>query len=123
MRVLFLMSTGEADGAETATITALHHLPGDIEARAALLSPGPIVREFDELGIPVTTIPPFGKGPWDRLGLSRAIDRIVRDTAPSVVYATGNKAAVFGLAPSRRRRIPLVWQKPDTRYDGRGARM
>jgi glycosyltransferase involved in cell wall biosynthesis len=40
---------------------------------------------------------------------------------PHLIHATGNKAALASLIPSKARRVPLIWHKVDFWYDLQGA--
>lgn len=122
-RILFLLSVGSPSGAELATVTALRHVPADVATGAVLLTDGALVEELARLGVPAQALPPSGRSPRDRVRLALAVDRAVARLSPDLIHATGNKAAIFAVPASMRRRVPLVWQKSDLRYDGRGARL
>ncbi len=121
--MLFVLSRGQLGGAERSTIAALRHRPADIEARAVLLSPGADERELQAIGVPTLAFPEFPATVRGRARVVRLLDRELAAFSPDLIHATGNKAALASVLPSNARRIPLVWSKCDSWYDGRGAAM
>lgn len=123
MRVLFALSVGDVSGCELATVTTLRDRPADVECSAILLSPGPLAEELDRIGVENSSLASRSTSPLGRIKLAAALDTAVAALRPDIVYASGNKAAMLAVPSSRLRRIPLVWQKCDSRYDRRGARL
>jgi glycosyltransferase involved in cell wall biosynthesis len=123
MRILFVLSSGEPGGAELAMVSALSHLPVEMEGRVVLLSPGPIQDELAALGMPASVGPSVRRSLVGRGRLARMVDRELGAFRPHLIHAVGNKAALVSLLPARRRGLPLAWQKVDFSYDGRRARL
>ena len=119
--MLFVLSRGELGGAERSAIAALRYKPTDIDVNVLLLSPGEDEEALRALGIPARSLPQLPASLPGRGRLVAAIDRELTRHRPAVVYAIGNKAAMAGVLPAARRRMPMVWNKCDSWYDGRGA--
>ena len=119
--MLFVLSRGEFGGAERSTIAALRRRPDDIDAAVLLLSPGRDEHDLRSMGLRIVTLPSLPATSRGRARLIRLLDRNVAALAPDLIYATGNKAALASVFPAARRRIPLVWNKCDSWYDGHGA--
>jgi glycosyltransferase involved in cell wall biosynthesis len=123
MRILFALSSGDAGGAELALVTHLRHLPSDVRATGLLLSPGPIARALDGLGVPAAVASLRGRPSLRQAaGFERTLARELRRVGPDLVLAVGVKSALLCAPVARALRVPLVWQKVDLSYDERLSR-
>ena len=119
MRVLSVQSYGGLGGAELAGATFLDHRPASVEAGALLVSEGPLRGILSGLGLPVW----HGRGFQGRptaiklAGFTRALQPLLRQWRPDVVWATGQKAALLCLPACRTAGVPLVWHKVDFSWD------
>src|SRR5262249_53716384 len=107
--------------AERSTIAALRYKPNELEARAILLSPGADELTLRSIGIPTLAFPELPRTVRGRGRLIRMFDHQLEAAPIDLIHATGNKAALTSVVPAAARRIPLVWHKCDSWYDGRGA--
>ena len=118
-RILLVIGTGEAGGAELATLTLMGHVPEDIELHVLSLTPGPVADRLRALGFPVATAsldgrPTVSQGARFHRSLARMLERV----EPAVVYAVGIKAAALCAPAARAARVPIVWHKVDFAHDG-----
>lgn len=119
--MLFVLSRGELGGAERSAIAALRYKPTDVDVSVLLLSPGEDEEGLRALGISARSLPPLPSNLSGRGRVVAAVDRELTRCRPAMVYAIGNKAALASILPAARRRTPMVWNKCDSWYDGRGA--
>jgi glycosyltransferase involved in cell wall biosynthesis len=121
---LVVSSYGGLGGAELALETFIAHRPGDVDVHALLVSGGPLEGRLRAHGVPVTVARGFDgrPGPARIARFTRAGGAALREWAPDVVWAVGQKAALLMSAPARLRRTPLVWHKVDFSWDRTLAR-
>src|SRR5688572_1046542 len=117
-RILLVIGTGEAGGAELATLTLMGHVPEDVELHVLSLTPGPVADRLRVLGFPVATASLGGRPSVRRAArFHRHLARLLERVEPAVVYAVGIKAAALCAPAARAARIPIVWHKVDFAHD------
>ena len=121
IRMLSVLSRGEFGGAERSTVAALRNTPDDMRVHCILLSPGSDEIALRDAGLTTVAFPEHPPTLAARTRLVKLLDHQLTAFSPDLIYATGNKAAMTSVVPATLRRIPLVWNKCDSWYDGRGA--
>lgn len=113
MRVLVAQGAAERGGAERILLTLAQQLRHhDIETVIAFAAEGPFVREVEEAGVTVETLPPWPRF-RDWRGAGPAIDaltEVIRTAQSDVVLSNGERAAGYGGWAAHRAGVPhLVW--------------
>jgi glycosyltransferase involved in cell wall biosynthesis len=119
MRVLALSSYGGTGGSELTFAAFLEHRPQHVEARALLVSDGPLTEVLAGIGIETAAGTGYeGRPTAAALGrFARSLGGLLDRDRPDVVWAMGQKGALLAAAACRAKGVPLVWHKVDFSWD------
>lgn len=119
MKVLAVSSYGRLGGAELALGTFLTNRPPEVEAAALVIGTGELPQMLGAIGIPCWQAESCEGRPTAAqfATFARALDRLLDQQRPDVVWAVGLKAAIMSAASCRRSGVPIVWQKVDFTLD------
>lgn len=119
MRVLAVSSYGFLGGGELSMAEFIVNRPAGVEMAALLVEDGPLRAHLCERGVPTWVAAGYrGRpSPARAARFTRSLHRLLDETAPDVVWATGLKAAWMAVAACRLARVPIVWHKIDFSLD------
>ena len=118
---VLMVSRSGAVGSPEVRLIELLNATERLRVEAVLLEDGPLVRELESRGVPVSVIP---AGPRSR-GRARAAARLVgkiRASRPEVVLAYGAGAAAFALPAARLAATRAVWMEHQCSLETSSAR-
>jgi glycosyltransferase involved in cell wall biosynthesis len=119
VRILAVSSYGVLGGGELSLAEFLAHRPDDVEVSALLIEDGPLREYLHERGVPSRVGVGYAGRPSRQqlVRYTRSLSRLLEQTAPHVVWATGLKAAFMSAPACRLAGVPLVWHKIDFSLD------
>jgi hypothetical protein len=119
MKVLAVSSYGFLGGGELSMAEFIANRPAEVEVLALLLEDGPLRAHLAQRAVP-TWVAAGCKGrpsPAQAARFARSLGRLLRETEPDVVWATGLNAACLAAPACRLARVPVVWHKIDFSLD------
>lgn len=114
MRVLQVITSGEAGGAQSHVLALCRAIAGDVSLSAAIGNEGDrseLGDELRKLAIPVHHLPQLrnSTNPWALMRAAAAISHLVRETRPDVVHAHSSFAGAAARIAAHRCGVPCVY--------------
>lgn len=124
LRPLLVSPYGSIGGAQLVLLRIVDAMGEEFEPSGLVMDEGPMAGLLEKRGV-ATQVErlPGKRSILDFPGAARRVARHLEGQRISLVHANGIKAAVFGIALSRRLGVPLVWMKHDHVMDGAISRM
>jgi glycosyltransferase involved in cell wall biosynthesis len=119
MKVLAVSSYGFLGGGELSMAEFIANRPAGVEVLALLLQDGPLRAHLAERAVVTWVAGGYEGRPSlaQMARFTRSLGRLLGETEPDVVWATGLKAACLAAPACRLARVPLVWHKIDFSLD------
>jgi glycosyltransferase involved in cell wall biosynthesis len=119
MKVLAVSSYGFLGGGELSMAEFIANRPAGVDVLVLLIEDGPLREHLRERGVPTWVAGGYrGRpSPPRAARFTRSLGRLLGETAPDVVWATGLKAAWMAVSACRLAGVPIVWHKIDFSLD------
>jgi len=99
-------------GGEHSFLDLLSHLPSDWQPMAVTPHEGELAARLKQRGIATRALPLPSIRPWTIIQVFCALNvylRLCRKLSPSLIYANGSRAAIYGGLVGRILRVPVLW--------------
>ena len=99
-------------GGEHSFLEFLSHLPSDWQAAAAVPHEGELSARLKKRGIETHTLPLPRLRPWTLTRILVSVNaylRLSKTLRPSLIYANGSRAALYGSLTGAMLGVPIIW--------------